>query len=204
LRDLDRVFNFIVNWTGLKHPLPSDVTLSSSIPEPLRRLDAQFGAFWGNPPYPLAPTNLDYNRKRGLFAVQDYIKDPRKQKSTSNGLVGLVSENQGVWHFSYDTRNHLYFEGDWVWGDIPSSIKPTAFPAEIEDVLCFALLVNFFAYVDGTDWQDIFSSEDIWPEDITVQIWNHAAWNNYKGFWTNKDGTALLFDGMGFLRRSNL
>ena len=202
MSDLDRIIKFILNWVGLDGPFPSKQTPLSSTSDALRKLDALFGAFWDEPPYPFKPNKIDHNRKRGLFAVQDYIINPRKLEPNADGHLRLVSENQGVWYFSYDKQNRLYFCGDWFVGDIASSDIATAFPAEIEDVLCFALLGNFFSYVDGTDWRDIFSPEDIWPEDITVKLWDHAAWSPYKGFWTNKDGSALLYDGVGFFRRS--
>ena len=31
-----------------------------------------------------------------------------------------------------------------------------------------------------------------------MEIWMHVAWSNYKGFCTNKAGTELLFDVIGF------
>ena len=201
LSDLNRALDFVSKWTGVSAPKSTLFTLSDNLPEPLRRLGLQLGTFWGEPPYPFKPQNLDYNRRRGLFAVQDVIKNPQRQQASHEGLTALISENQGVWHFSYDNQNRLYFEGDWPWGDFTSSNEPIAFPAEIENVLCFTLLGNFFHYVDGTDWQEIFDPADKWPEDITIKLWDHPAWNNYKGFWTNKDGTALLFDGVGCFRR---
>jgi len=207
LSDLDRIINFMLNWMDLDNVFPSNKTQLSSVPDSLKKVDAMLGAFWDDPPYPFKPAKFNHNSERGLFAVQDYIIDPRKQKSKSDELTGLVGENQGVWYFSYDKENRLYFRGDWFVGDISSSDTPTLFPAEIEDVLCFALLGNFFWYVDGAydesaDWQEIYSPDDKWPEDITVELWHHSAWNPYKGFWTNEDGSALLYDGMGFFRRS--
>jgi len=127
--------------------------------------------------------------------------NPHHERSNSDGLTKLISENQGVWQFYYDTQGRLYFEGDWIWGNVKSTYSPDTFPAQIEDALCFALLGNFFTYVDDENWEDMSSSDDIWPKDITNKLWHHPAWSNHRGFWTNMDGTGILYDGMGLIRR---
>lgn len=45
------------------------------------------------------------------------------------------------------------------------------------------------------------SPDDIWPAEFTVKLWHHPAWGHFKGFGTNTDETALLFDGMGVIRQ---
>lgn len=37
--------------------------------------------------------------------------------------------------------------------------------------------------------------------EFTVKLWHHPAWGHFKGFGTNTDETALLFDGMGVIRQ---
>ena len=102
----------------------------------------------------------------------------------------------------YNNDHKLFFEGDWLWGSTDSSYTPSSFPAEIEDVLCFTLLVNFFFYMDNGTWENISASpDDIWPAEFTVKLWHHPAWGHFKGFGTNTDETALLFDGMGVIRQ---
>ena len=113
---------------------------------------------------------LNNNTERGLFKTQDMIENPRKEKSNSDGFTKLVSENQGVWHFFYNNDHKLFFEGDWLWGSTDSSYTPSSFPAEIEDVLCFALLVNFFFYMDNGTWENKSASpDDIWTAEFTVK-----------------------------------
>ena len=178
------------------------MSLLDSTPEPIKSLDRYLGAFWGKSPFPYAPDVLDHNTERGLFSVQDIIENPYIEEPNSEGLIALISENQGVWHFSYNQEQQLLFEGDWIWGNIDSSFSPVPFPAKIQDVICFTLLGNFFAYMDNGTWQDVsVGPDDKWPDDINVKIWHHPAWDYHKGFWTNKDGTALLYDRQGIIRK---
>jgi len=58
--------------------------------------------------------------------------------------------------------------------------------------------------VEGEDWQDIFDARDKWADDINRKVWDHPAWNRYKGVWTNEAGDALLIEGIGFQRLPSL
>jgi len=203
LNALEQIIKFINDWTGLSASPAIIANLPTSAPEPLKTLSREMGAFWENPPYPYAPKTLNGHTKRGLFLAQDYIKNPFSEKPNAEGLIPLISENQGVWHFSYSQEHQLFYQGDWSWGSVDSSPSPVPFPATIMDALCFALLGNFFAYMDNVTWQDIsIHPDDTWPDDIVVKLWNHSAWNNYKGFWTNEERTALLYDGVGLIRKT--
>lgn len=202
MSDLDRIITFIENWTGISDKPSNPRAISDGIPKAIKTLDDKLGAFWDVLPFPFSPTELDHNTERGLFKVQDMIEDPRVEKPNSQDFTALISENQGVWHFYYDDRHNLFYEGDWIWGELDSSYSPIPFPAKLEDALCFTLMVNFFFYMDNGTWDDTSTNpEDIWPNDLTVKLWHHPSWGYFKGFWTNSDGNALLFDGMGLIRK---
>jgi len=63
-------------------------------------------------------------------------------------------------------------------------------------------MVNFFVFMANGTWDDVsVNPDDVWPNDITVKLWHHSSWGLYKGFWTNSDGSTLLFEGMGLIRK---
>lgn len=194
--DLDRIIDFIEDWAGVSAKPSQPRATANHLPETIKKLDARMGAFWDSPPYPFSPDVLDHNTERGLFKVQDFIEDSRGSPN-SEGLTSLISENQGVWSLYYNQEHDLFFKGDWTWGQMDSSYLPSPFPAKLEDALCFTLLVNFFFYMDNCTWE----RTPTWPDDITVKLWHHSSWGYFKGFWTNSDGSALLFDQMGIIRK---
>jgi len=80
------------------------------MPQALKKLDDKLVAFWDKLPFPFSPVELDHNTERGLFRVQDIIKDPRIKKSNTQDFTALVSENQGVWHFYYNDKHNLFLK----------------------------------------------------------------------------------------------
>ena len=200
---LDEILLFIRNWTETVQLFPgSGKLLLNDVPPALNKLDKALGAFWDMPPFPFAPSEQDWNTERGVFNVQDKIHNPRNTPQ-QDGVTMLVSENQGVWAFGYDQQHRLVCNGEFIWNMelTPLGTEWHVFPGEVEDALVFALLTNFFCYVSAPGDPLLFDPESTWPEDIETPLWTHPAWKNSKGFWTNAERTALLYDGWGVSRK---
>jgi len=202
IKSIRDVAQFIFNWTGESSSYPGGPNrLAQHLPEPIRILDELLGSFWGPQPYPFLPGEHDHNTNRGLFHVQDSIVNPRGTSLTDGNITLLLDENQGVWSVGYTKNHKLMIKGDWVWsGDVQTHLDWSPFDANIEDVLIFALLINFYFYAFS---DKIFIDMDFNDPDSREPyslLWSHPAWSAFPGFFTDTDGKILVFSGFGAIQ----
>jgi len=203
INNIDDAIEFITQWRGTPGAWPGGAgPLHQSEPKALRVLDEKLGQFWGEPPYPFLPSESDHNTERGLFRVQDTIINPRNA-SMDDDVTLLVAENQGVWFFGRTNEQKLLIKGDWIWSsEALSYAEWSPFDADIQDVLVFTLLLNFFFYtfsLTSNNTQPIYDSKDL--HDNYVLLWSHPAWSAFDGFYTDKDETTFVFSGFGAIQR---
>lgn len=123
IKTIDDLAVFISNWSGLSLPFPGGPTpLPQHIPEPIRKLDALLGGFWGQPPYPIEPHEHDHNTERGIFSVQNTIFNPRdfltrEEATADDPIVPFIEENQGVYGVGYTAENTVMVHGELTWNE---------------------------------------------------------------------------------------
>lgn len=135
----------------------------------------------------------------GLFGGQDHILHPGTYAKDASGVVRFVCENQGNWEYGFnpDQVDRLLVSGVWCdgsSGDFNSTWHHVQ--ATTEDALICALLTNMCMQSDAEWFGDVPKLEA-----ANVALWEHPAWSDFDGFWTNEEKTLICFSAWRVQRR---
>jgi hypothetical protein len=194
LNSVDDACDFIGEWcreSGSHAGAP--LRNGFAVPHAILRLNDRIGSLWHSAERQHATPLL------GLLDGQDQIVDPEKYVRDKHGVVPFIRENQGVWSYGFDPGNvdQLQVCGDWcdgLQGSFQTEWRPVG--ARPEDALICTLLINLCLQSDA-HWDDNTPK----PDAAHLLLWQHPAWSNFDGFWTDDARTLICFSGWQIARR---
>jgi len=166
--------------------------MNSALPIPVRELAARLGGIWTGAEHPFEKESHPGHIST-LFDVQDEILDPRTYPTVEGRRV-FVTENQGVWAFGYQpsSPNDLHAAGEF-WGG-PDGEWRAVTEFGIADALCLTLVSNLF-WLSHQD-ADYGRKTTSRPPQLNVCLWSHPEFEDFGGFWTDAESSALFYSGL--------
>lgn len=197
IKNLKDCHEFICSWLGNEQSkltiteLPTD-----NFPTYIEILRSHFGQLRQNDNRPQTEKINRSHTPRSLLECQDVILNPISYCPTAEGIIPFIVENQGVWQFGFHPSKGeaLFVSGDWNIDDGNAQRETwKELDATVEDALIFTLLGNLcLMCAEDEDWnfdEDTRASDE--PE--CALLWDHDAWEEFDGFWTNSDRTLIHY-----------
>jgi hypothetical protein len=180
---VEEACSFIAGWFGWKDDLVgSQIILPFVVPQGIQIVNRRLGRLW-----------LEHGNVY-IFDAQDTLISPHRYEARLDGVVPMISENQGVWAcgFKPETGAQLWVTGDW-----PDEQSGSCAWRPTQDVVDTAII---FVVLSNAIWTsaDCQMDEEEKPTDVGRLLWRFAPWAGFSGFWTNDDQTLIRMQGLGW------